>query len=375
MDKEVEYIVSEYKKQIERLSNDLTSQLSNPKFYDEKGSFNKQRKIALLKQLKGDLLRMDVTSRSFLKTIKQAYTINVEDSLRLFEMITGKKFENDWNYVDSKDILRLQDEYINYMQQGQEKYYKGIQNQLSAMELENKKYIAEIVKDQANNQIIGGDLRKQSVANIMQKMTEKGMTSFIYADSMGNMRSINLKSYAEIQIRSSIAYATNQAVVDSNEKLENDLVQFSSHGTCCVICGTYAESNGIGKVYTTNKERTDYPYLYSIPGFSKGYNSLHVRCKHRITAFYEDYVENAQEIKKFSNMPFEDGRSKEQIKKYDKQQELNRLRYAKRNNLERRKAIEESKLQKDKNKIKRFEETSRKYTSKIKDINKELKNM
>ena len=160
---EVEYIVSEYKKQIERLSKNLTEQLSNPKFYDEKGAFVKQRKIALLKSLKDDLLRIDVTSRSFLKTIKQAYTINAEDSLRLFEMITGKKFECDWNYVDSKDILRLQDEYINYMQQGQEKYYKGIQNQLSAMELENKKYIAEIVKDQANNQIIGGDLRKQAV--------------------------------------------------------------------------------------------------------------------------------------------------------------------------------------------------------------------
>ena len=148
-------------------------------------------------------------------------------------MITGKKFEGDWNYVDSKDVLRLQDEYINYMQQGQDKYYKGIQNQLSAMELENKKYIAEIVKDQANNQIIGGDLRKQSVANIMGKMQEYGMTSFIYADSLGNMRSINLKSYAEIQIRSSIAYATNHAVVDSNEQLENDLVQFSIHYTTC----------------------------------------------------------------------------------------------------------------------------------------------
>ena len=107
---------------------------------------------------------MDVTSRSSLKTIKGAYAINVEDSLRLFEMTTGKKFDGNWNYVDSKDVLRLQDEYINYMQQGQEKYYKGIQNQLSAMELENKKYIAEIVKDQANNQIIGGDLRKQSVS-------------------------------------------------------------------------------------------------------------------------------------------------------------------------------------------------------------------
>ena len=55
------------------------------------------------------------------------------------------------------------------------------------------------------------------------------------------MRSINLKSYAEIQIRSSIAYATNQAVVDSNEQLENDLVQFSTHYTCCPVCGTYCE--------------------------------------------------------------------------------------------------------------------------------------
>jgi len=364
---EVEYIVSEYKKQIERLSKNLTEQLGNPKFYDLKGGFDKQHKLALLKQLKGDLLRMDVTSRSFLKTIKGAYAINVEDSLRLFEMITGKKFEGDWNYVDSKDVLRLQDEYINYMQQGQEKYYKGIQNQLSAMELENKKHIAEIVKDQANNQIIGGDLRKQSVANIMQQMTDYGMTSFIYADSLGNMRSINLKSYAEIQIRSSIAYATNQAIVDSNEQLENDLVQFSTHYTCCPVCGTYCE----GRVYTTNKNRSDYPYLYDIPGFNKGYNQTHVRCKHRITAYYEEYSDNVEEVKKHSNN-LTDTRTEAQKKQYDNEQKLNQLRYAKKNNLEKRKSLAESQLDKDKRKIKRLEETSRKYTQRIKEIKKEL---
>lgn len=360
---EVEYIVSEYKKQIERLSKNLTEQLSNPKFYDLKGGFDKQRKLALLKQLKDDLLRMDVTSRSFLKTIKGAYTINVEDSLRLFEMITGKKFEGDWNYVDSKDILRLQDEYINYMQQGQEKYYKGIQNQLSAMELENKKHIAEIVKDQANNQIIGGDLRKQSVANIMQRMNDYGMTSFVYADSLGNMRSINLKSYAEIQIRSSIAYATNQAIVDSNEQLENDLVQFSTHYTCCPVCGTFAE----GRVYTTNKNRSDYPYLYDIPGFKKGYNQLHNRCKHRITAYYEDYSDNVEEVKKHSNN-LTDTRTEAQKSQYDNEQKLNQLRYAKKNNLEKRKSLADSLLDKDKRKIKRLEETSRKYTQRIKEV-------
>ena len=189
------------------------------------------------------------------------------------------------------------------------------------------------------------------------------------------MRSINLKSYAEIQIRSSIAYATNQAVVDSNEVLENDLVQFSSHGTCCVICGTYCESNGIGKVYTTNKSRTDYPYLYSIPGFNKGYNQAHIRCKHRITAYYEEYTENAEEIKKISNQEQKDNRTNAQIKKYDKHQELNRFVYAKRNNLEKRKALSESDLQTDKNKIKRMKETSKKYNEKIKELRNELKNL
>ena len=76
-------------------------------------------------------------------------------------MTTGKKFDGKWNYVDSKDVLRLQDEYINYMQQGQEKYYKGIKNQLSAMELENKKHIAEIVK------WFTGRMIKQDVLNAM----------------------------------------------------------------------------------------------------------------------------------------------------------------------------------------------------------------
>ena len=47
---------------------------------------------------------------------------------------------------------------------------------------------------------------------------------------------------------------------------------------------------------------------------------------------------------------------------------MNQLRYAKKNNLEKRKSLAESQLDKDKRKIKRLEETSRKYTQRIKEV-------
>jgi GTP-binding protein EngB required for normal cell division len=112
--------------------------------------------------------------------------------------------------------------------------------------------------------------------------------------------------------------------------------------------------------------------LNDIPGFNKGYNQIHPRCKHRLTAYYEDYVDNAEETKRLSNLPFEDRRTPQQKSKYDKGQELQRYRLAKRNNLDKRKALSESKEDKDKRKIKRLEETSRRYTQQIKEIRSEL---
>lgn len=365
---DIEYIKDRYTKQLNRLNEEITKQLSNPKFYNEVGAFNKQRKIALYDTIRDELMKLSVLDKNSSKALLDVYTLNVEDTLKQFEKITGKKFNKDWNYTDSKDIVRLQEEHVNYLNQAQQKYYKGFQQNLDKVELENKKYIAQIVQDQAENQIIGGDLLKQSVSNVMQQMTDIGLTSFIYADSQGRPRSINLRSYAEIQIDSSISYATNQAILDSNEQLENDLVQFSSHGTCCPVCGTYAE----GRIYSTKKSRTDYPYLNDIPGFNKGYRQLHVKCRHRLTAYYEDYVDNAEENKRLSNLPFDDRRTQAQKNKYDKGQELHRYRLAKRNNLDKRKALAESKEEKDKRKIKRLEETSRRYTQKMKEIKKEL---
>ena len=85
------------------------------------------------------------------------------------------------------------------------------------------------------------------------------------------------------------------------------------------------------------------PYLYDIPGFKKGYNQIHPLCRHRITAFYEEYSDNVEEIKKHSNN-LTDTRTEAQKKQYDNEQKLNQLRYAKKNNLEKRKSLAESQL-------------------------------
>ena len=101
------------------------------------------------------------------------------------------------------------------------------------------------------------------------------------------------------------------------------------------------------------------------------HNQTHVRCKHRITAYYEEYSDNVEEVKKHSNN-LTDTRTEAQKKQYDNEQKLNQLRYAKKNNLEKRKSLAESQLDKDKRKSKRLEETSRKYTQRIKEVKKEL---
>ena len=58
----------------------------------------------------------------------------------------------------------------------------------------------------------------------------------------------------------------------------------TEHKTACPVCQKYE-----GKIYSISGENKRYPYLKSIPGFNKGYNNIHPRCRHRIGVYVEKY--------------------------------------------------------------------------------------
>ena len=100
----------------------------------------------------------------------------------------------------------------------------------------------------------------------MDNLTDYGMTSYNYIDSKGRIRRINLETYADIQVNSKIAYIVNKGVSDVGEKLGAERYQFSSHATHCELCAIYAETDGVGRIYSMSKD-DKYPWIGSIPNF------------------------------------------------------------------------------------------------------------
>jgi hypothetical protein len=69
-------------------------------------------------------------------------------------------------------------------------------------------------------------------------------------------RMYNLKSYAEMVARTTLAEAQTQATLDQCALYENDLVKVSVHGTICDICKEYE-----GNIYSLSGNDPDYPML------------------------------------------------------------------------------------------------------------------
>jgi len=85
-----------------------------------------------------------------------------------------------------------------------------------------------------------------------------------------NGRRYSAKSYAEMVARTAMSEAQKQATLDLCRVYENDLVQWSDHGTICIDCGEYE-----GNIYSISGNHPKWPPLVESP-------PLHPNCEHSL---------------------------------------------------------------------------------------------
>ena len=172
-----------------------------------------------------------------------------------------------------------------------------------------------------------GDTVKMAKANLLQRMTDKGITTI--RDKAG--REIKLDAYASLVARTSTREATNTGTLQANEDIGNDLVQISQHFSSCPICSVYE-----GRVYSISGKDKRYPKLDE--AFSGGYSAIHPNCTHNVTSYFEEFDDKADELRKESNKPFEiDPKNKASLDAYNKDQKIKADRRADRNSWEKAK--------------------------------------
>lgn len=200
---------------------------------------------------------------------------------------------------------------------------KGIGKQIQSFFTEQEKRdtseFNKILRDELVLRELGKS-KEQAIADVTVKL--KDNLYFTLKTDKGKHIRMSLPAYAKMNLNTMFQQAKNTASIQAVKDTKNSLVKFSKHYWTCETCAKYSE----GRIYSLDRRIKKYPYLYDIPGFNKGYKSIHPNCKHLLSGYYEEghSKKEVEENKKLSENQ-EDNRSSDMIKKYETRQEINRL--------------------------------------------------
>lgn len=367
-----EKYIKMYRRQFDRIAKEISETIAKDTFYFESGSYRKTNMLALLSNIKDILESTKSIDGEFLEDIQEVYKLNVEETIKNYEQVTGQSvnLRKEWTKIDENDVKSISDSLIKEMTIARANYINQLERSMQAWSKASQNFIEKSSRQELENIVIGGQPKQVAIKGLQDKLRQYGLTSYNYRDKNNIVKRINLQSYASIQVNSKISFVVNNSVMNTGERLGEHRYKFSSHATLCPVCGVYAESGGVGRVYSKKKDDV-YPWIGEIPNFLS-YGQIHPNCKHRISLYFEEYAENAERDRKASNSSFTDNRSQAAKKRYNVMQTINRYKRENRENLQERKDIKslgKNATKKEKRRLKKLEEISRKKKEYIKDEN------
>ena len=196
--------------------------------------------------------------------------------------------------------------------------------------------IREIGLEAAAQKLSTGETTKEIQRRIVEQLTEEGLIGHV--DARG--RNIRLDSYAEMVSRTTLREATNTATVESTRSFGYDLVKMTTHYPTCAICAPLQ-----GRVYSISGNDERFPALDDLPGFDKGFKTIHPNCRHVVTPTIEDGWSDAEREKHLQDAktPLEgDIRDKAEVDLYNDQRASQAARWRDRRQYERYKAALET---------------------------------
>lgn len=223
----------------------------------------------------------------------------------------------EFTKIDNTEIENLYKIFNNNLNRAE----KGIGRQIKVWFEKEQKGLTHATNKTVRDELVSrymGKNKDEAINGIVNSLKEN--IYFKLVDKNGNHLKMKIDSYAKLSLNTMFQQAKNTASINTVKQLESELVIFSKHFWTCEVCAKYAE----GRVYSINSKNKEYPYLYSIPGFIKGYNSIHPNCKHLLTGFYET-GRSKEEIEKIKNLSNSDNDTRREKDKehYDLKQKLN----------------------------------------------------
>lgn len=296
-DKKINQLIKMYTQAEKRLINII----SNKKVKGHVTDFYED----MLKQVKLELMQLQLQSAKYSKDI-----------------VNKLYMEAYYNSLEALDISSIGDGFAQLHTDAIELISDNMINNFAEVNNQVGRRIEDSIRDigltDAQMKFATGQTIKQLQDELINNLIKRGIGGI--TDKRG--RVIPFTSYAELLSRSIVAETQNTCVMNVAKEHDKDLVKMTQHNTTCPICAVYE-----GRVYSLAGKDERFPKLSNIPGFNKGYNNIHPRCRHRITPYIEKYNDVKEDIKN-SNRPFEVDKDKEaSIKAYqEEQKEKARLR-------------------------------------------------
>ena len=258
-DKKINQLIKLYIKSEKRLVRMISTKTVKGQVTDFYESMLKQVKLELMKlQVQSTKLSKDIVNELYL----EAYEKSMKD-LQISNISEG------YTKLHTEAIELLSDNLINNFSEVNYQVGRKIEDTIRNIGLTN-----------AQIKFATGQTIKELQKELIQNLIYEGIGGI--TDKRG--RVIPFVTYAELLSRSIVAETQNTCVLNVAKEHNKDLVKMTQHNTSCPVCQKYE-----GKIYSLSGKSRKYPYLKSIPGFNKGYNNIHPRCKHRLSVWVKKY--------------------------------------------------------------------------------------
>ena len=222
---------------------------------------------ALLKEVKIELMKLQVkTSKLSKDIVEELYLEAYEKSLELLEIANVK---DGFSSLHTDAIKILTENLVNNFSEVNNQVGRKIEDTIRDIGLTN-----------AQLKFATGQTIKELQKELREALVNEGIGGI--TDKRG--RVIPFVVYADLLARSIVAETQNTSILNVAKEYNKDLVKMTEHKTACPVCQRYEV-----KIYSISGKDKRYPKLSTIPGFNKGYNNIHPRCRHRISIYIEKY--------------------------------------------------------------------------------------
>ena len=283
-------LLKRYKKSFEELLKRIESKEARGVW----AGYEKQ----LLREIQKAVKELDASaSKDLEQLVKEAYIASEENALRAVSARIGRG-------LNRNAMQLVMENAIDTMVEANHYFGRHAQDR-----------IRKIGLDAIAEKLSMGQTVREAQRRILETLQAEGMQ--IKVGTSG--RTMQLDKYAELVARTTTREATNTAMTSTGEQLGYDLVKFSTHYPTCEVCALIQ-----GRVFSISGKDKRFPALSSVPGFDKGFKTIHPHCRHVLVITVEALWTDEERAKYLEDAmkPVRDGdtRSQAEVEAYNSAQ-------------------------------------------------------